>query len=314
MMRYKVAMPRLGQTLSCSWRLIAAVVVVISAGPTPGLTQKSGDSPPAYEPGEVLKDARDPVVATIDGRDLHLSDLGESLRQLPPSLQTVPFETLYPALLDGLVEHAALEQKARRLHLDDDPDVRRRMNAAAGRVLEQALLEQIQKEKVTENAVRALYGETYGSKTTVDQVRVRLILLGSEDEAAKAMARLQAGENFATVARDVSRDPSSAQGGDLGFLRREQLQRDLADVAFSLHVGEITPRPVRTNVGWCIIKAEERASVPPPSFEAVHDELRRLLTFRTNKEAAVAARAAASVREFNLNGTPVTSESTRSPP
>ena len=65
------------------------------------------------------------------------------------------------------------------------------------------------------------------------------------------------------------------QGGNLGFLRRGQLQPNVANAVFALTPGEITPKPVRTPVGWCIIKLEERSSVPPPSFEAAHDELLR---------------------------------------
>jgi peptidyl-prolyl cis-trans isomerase C len=267
--------------------------------------QESGKAPPTYVPGEVLKDVRDPVVAIVDGRELHLSELGDLVRELPPSERTIPFETLYPALLDGLIEHTALEQKARHLHLDEDPDVKRRMNAAAGRALEQVLLEQILKEKVTEKAVSALYAEIYGGKTSVEQVHIRLILLGNEADAAKALARLQAGEDFATVAREMSLDPSSAQGGDLGFLRREQLRPDIADVAFSLGPREITPRPFRTHIGWCIIKAEELESIPPPSFQAAHDELRRLLTQQTIKKAAIAARAETSVHQFNIDGSSI---------
>jgi len=280
----------------------------------PGRTQQNSDKPPAYEPGESLKEVHDPVVAIVDGRNLHLSELGDLTRELPLGERAIPFETLYPALLKALIDHTALELKARRLHLDEDPVVMRRMRAAAGRALEQALLEQIQGEKVTENAIGKLYGSIYAGKTTVDQVHIRVILLGSARDADTALARVQVGEDFATVARDMSRDPSSVQGGDLGLLRREQLRPEIADVVFSLGPRETTPRPVRSPIGWYIIKLEERVSVPPPSFEAAQDELRRLLTQQTINAAAASARAEALVKQFNMDGSPAVVQGGKSTP
>ncbi len=297
---------RRNQTASSMHRLLVAAAVAVSAGPVPGRAQQSNDNPPAYEPGETLKEVHDPVVAIVEGRNLYLSQLGDLVQQLPPGQRKLPFNLLYRPLLDNLIANTALELKARRLHLEEDPVVMRRMHAAAGRALEQALLDRIQEEKVTESALHALYDATYGGKTTVEQVHLRYILLGSETDAAKALGRLQAGEDFAAVARDVSLDPSSVHGGDLGYLRREQLRQDIAAVAFSLGPQKTTARPARINDGWCIIKVEDRVSVRPPSFDAVYDELRQTLARRTINEAAAAARAETSVQEFNMDGSPIT--------
>jgi peptidyl-prolyl cis-trans isomerase C len=308
-------MPRSDQITASVRRLpIAAAVVALMAAPMPGRAQHGDDKPSAYEPGDALKDGHDTVVAIVDGRELHLSDLADLVHELAPADRTIPFDTLYPALLANLVDHAALEQQARRMHLDEDPAVRRRMNTAAGRALEQALLEQMQEQQVTEQALFTTYNEIYGSKTTVDEVQVRVMLLGANADAVKAQARLEAGEDFATIAREMSRDSSAARGGDLGFLRREQLRPDIADVAFSLKPQETTPRPIRTRSGWYIIEAEQRISVPRPSFDAVRGELSRLLTQRMIKQAAVAARAEVSVRQFNLDGSPATDQNGKSMP
>jgi peptidyl-prolyl cis-trans isomerase C len=182
------------------------------------------------------------------------------------------------------------------------------MRAAAERALEQALLERIHRDEVTEAAVRKLYADSYGGKATVEQVRMRLILLGSANDSAKALARLKAGEDFAALAREVSRDPSATQGGDLGFLRREQLQPSVAGAVFAMAPGETTAAPVRTPIGWCIVRVEEKVTVPPPSFEVAHDELRRILIQQAVRKAISSMRADASVKTFNLDGTPVTQD------
>jgi hypothetical protein len=49
-------------------------------------------------------------------------------------------------------------------------------------------------------------------------------------------------------------------------------------------------------------------TVPPPSFEVAHDELRRILTQQAVRKAISSMRADASVKTFNLDGTPVTQD------
>jgi hypothetical protein len=43
-----------------------------------------------------MKDARDPVVAIVDGRYLHLSDLGDLVHELAPADRAIPFDTRQP--------------------------------------------------------------------------------------------------------------------------------------------------------------------------------------------------------------------------
>ncbi len=73
--------------------------------------------------------------------------------------------------------------------------------------------------------------------------------------------RLVAGEKFAKVASEVSQDPATAKnGGDLGFLRRGLLDRELDDAAFSLKAGELSG-PLRSSVGWHVLEVIERDTV-----------------------------------------------------
>ena len=76
-------------------------------------------------------------------------------------------------------------------------------------------------------------------------------------EGEKVLARLRAGEDFAKVARQVSKGPSAADGGDLGWLRRGTVQKALEDVAFKLETGHVSGL-VRAGPGLHVIKVEER--------------------------------------------------------
>jgi len=93
--------------------------------------------------------------------------------------------------------------------------------------------------------------------TTAEQVHARHILVDTEEEAQQALARIQAGESFETVAADVSVDTYSAQaGGDLGWFPRGAMVPEFEDVAFGTPPGEISDI-VASDYGYHIILVEE---------------------------------------------------------
>jgi parvulin-like peptidyl-prolyl isomerase len=75
--------------------------------------------------------------------------------------------------------------------------------------------------------------------------------------------RLDAGEDFATLAQQYSDDTgSAAQGGDLGWFGRGQMVAEFEDAAFKLQPGQVSD-PVKTQFGYHLIKVEERDPARP---------------------------------------------------
>lgn len=285
--------------------VVLALPALTEAQPASTDTSKS----PNYQPGQVLRSPTDPVVAIVDGRSLRLSQIADLLRELPPDVRGERFDKLYPVLLDDLIGHTAVELQARRLHLDEDPTVKRRMDEAAERALEQALIERREAEEVTEAAIRQLYQDMFDGKSAVDEVQLKLILLTSSESAVQAMARLNAGDDFGTVAREMSQDASAWRGGDIGIRRQYQLQPEIGAVAFSLHSHQTATTPVHNRLGWFIIRIEDRTTGPVPSFDDAHDDLRRILVRRAVDQTVAEARKEASVQEFNIDGSSITDQS-----
>jgi len=99
--------------------------------------------------------------------------------------------------------------------------------------------------------------------TDAEQIHARHILVKTEEEAKKVKERLQKGEDFAAVAKDVSLDPGSKdKGGDLGWFPRGQMIKPFNDAAFSLKPGEISD-PVKTSFGYHIIEVLEGPETRP---------------------------------------------------
>jgi len=161
------------------------------------------------------------------------------------------------------------------------------------RVVDYLLLDQNALQATIELADEELfdYYETNPEEfTQEEQVRARHILLqvGSdrtEQQAEEQMLairdRLANGEDFATLATELSDDPGSkTQGGDLGFFARGQMIAEFEEAAFAAEPGEVVG-PVKTNFGYHLIQVEERRDAGRSSFADAQEQIRsRLLNQR----------------------------------
>jgi peptidyl-prolyl cis-trans isomerase C len=296
---------------------VAALLIGPAAGQpaSSGLRADPGDTqnalaparllPPGYNPGEMLRDLANPVLAEVDGHQITLAEVGDAIRALPANMRELPFPELYPGVLDRLVREQALVQKARRMRLDADPVVKRRMQAAAERVLENELLNRLLGEEISELALLARYQEQYAGKPGPEEVNVRVILVPTEQAARKLIADLAAGADFAELARKNSIDASASEGGSLGFLRQDKLVPEIGAAAFVMEPGQVSPNPMRGRRGWFVVKVDARRRVPQPGFAEVREQLRREMLQEGVSRVAADALAVATVRKFNMNGTAI---------
>lgn len=106
----------------------------------------------------------------------------------------------------------------------------------------------------------AVVGEV--SSDTV-QVHARHILVSTKEQADEVLVRLDNGEDFVELARQYSLDVTTREeGGDLGwFTEIELLEPLVAETAFSLEVGQISP-PIATRLGYHIIQTLEFDTLP----------------------------------------------------
>ncbi len=89
-----------------------------------------------------------------------------------------------------------------------------------------------------------------------DKVHCAHILVKTETEAKAIKARLDKGEKFGAIAKNVSLCPSGKKGGDLGTFTRGRMVKEFEKVAFELEKGQ-TSGPVKTQFGCHIIKRLE---------------------------------------------------------
>jgi peptidyl-prolyl cis-trans isomerase SurA len=142
--------------------------------------------------------------------------------------------------------------------------------------------------KISDEDLKNYYQTHPGEFGGEDEVKVRHIFLPLAEgapaadeakvraEADRVRQRLATGEEFAGVARAVSKGPSAQEGGDLGWLRHGTIDRRLEEVAFSLKPGEVS-QPVRAGPGIHLFKVEERRKAGAKTFEEAKEEIRQRL-------------------------------------
>src|SRR5207245_2095991 len=82
----------------------------------------------------------------------------------------------------------------------------------------------------------------------------------ARETAAAVFARLKAGADFAEVAKEVSRDGTAKDGGDLGTLKKGELADEIESQIIRLAPGQVS-EPFRTGLGYHIVKLESRQTL-----------------------------------------------------
>jgi peptidyl-prolyl cis-trans isomerase C len=104
--------------------------------------------------------------------------------------------------------------------------------------------------------------------TEPEAIRLRAILVESEEETAAVLADLKAGKDFGLLARRLSKDPAGvASGGEVGWVERGRLDPEVEKVAFELAVGEVGIAKGRA--GYFVLRLEERRPERLRSFAEV---------------------------------------------
>lgn len=281
--------------------------IAFAQGPSPvapmDLTRPRFDTEtPQHDVGSLMTKAPQTVVAEIEGRAITLGQVGDTIRELPLAIRQRPFDTLFLQARQDLIQRQALVIKAHQTGLDDDPAIKRRVQEQVDRVLAEAYLLQQIDARITEEMLLKKYDEIVRGKPGADQVRFRLILVGTEREALEIIKELQSGADFATLARRASKDPTSAIGGEVAFVGRDGLTPEIGAVAFALAPGQLAPFPVGAAGAWYIVKVEERQRAETPPFQAVREVLRHYLQRETAPAVLKAALDQLTVREYTITG------------
>ncbi len=161
--------------------------------------------------------------------------------------------------------------------LSDDAEFKKRIAYLTDRELHNAFFKKHVVESVTPEEVKARYDKEIAALKPEEEVKARHILVKTEDEAKAVIKDLDAGKDFATLAKEKSTDPNKDDGGDLGYFTKERMVPEFSTAAFALEKGAYTKEPVKTQFGFHVILLEDKRLQPPPPLEQVEPQVRQLV-------------------------------------
>jgi peptidyl-prolyl cis-trans isomerase C len=241
----------------------------------------------------------DPLVAKVNGVEIHESDLamaeedmGREAQQLPPEQKR---EQMVAYLADVILAAKAAETKK----VGDQKEFKNRIAFIRNKLLMETLLQDVGKAAATPDAMKKVYDDAKKQMGGEQEVRARHILVPSEDEAKAVLAEVKKGTDFAELARQKSKDPgAAAEGGDLGYFTKDQMVPEFAEAAFKLDKGQVSD-PIKTQFGWHIIKVEDKRSKPVPEFDKIKDQIATYVERRAQAEFIGKLREGAKIERMD---------------
>ena len=181
-----------------------------------------------------------------------------------------------------LAQEKLIEEAAKKANIAQDPAVKALI---AERKTEIYSAELVRKNAAAHPLTDADLKKTYEEvKNQYDpnEIKVRHILVKTEQEAKDIIKSLNAGGDFAAIAKEKSLDQgTAAQGGEIPFtnIRRIAIP-GFAETAMALNKGSLLPVPFHSALGYHVIQLQDKREVPLPSFDALKPQIQNLAAQR----------------------------------
>ena len=225
------------------------------------------------------------VIVSVGEGSLTLQQLDDAI---PESIQSKISQEQVSNYIQQWIEMELVYQEALQLGLDKEKSFLAELENAKRELLVRSYLERHLSEdlEIPDIEARAYYNENKESyKLQQDEIKALHILVSDYSQANAAYRRIQGGESFEVVAREVSIDYTENGRLDLGYFNREEIVPEIASTVFRTRVGSIT-RPLRSEFGYHVFKIlDKKTKGSYREFEEVKDQIiARLKTIKKNEK------------------------------
>ncbi|MGE3244851.1 MAG: peptidylprolyl isomerase [Beijerinckiaceae bacterium] len=238
------------------------------------------------------------VVAKVEGVEITKADISlamEDIGRTLPRQMSADQRTNY--VINYLIDMALAAKEAEKEKLQDSAVFKQKVAYFRQKALMETYMDRLTKSAASPAKVEETYREAAKGHKPEAEVKASHILVPTKEEAETALKRLGGGEDFAKLAKEISKDPGSP-GGSLGWFAKDKMVPSFAEMAFKTEVGKISP-PVQSQFGWHIIKVEGRRVSEFPKLDKVREQIEQYLTRRTQANAIRQLRGAAKIEKFD---------------
>ena len=233
----------------------------------------------------------DTVLATVNGKDITLGHVIALQDRLPEQYRQLDDDVLYNGILDQLIQQTALADE-----MEKDPSKNVTLGLANERTafLSGEFLSKVGSAEIDEEDVKAAYAAQYANVAPEEEYNASHILVEQEEEAVAIIGMLDAGSDFAELAKEKSTGPSGPRGGELGWFGKGQMVPEFEQAVIGLENGSVSA-PVQTQFGWHVVKRNDSRNKAAPTLEEVRADIIAALQSEAVETAIAEVTAAATV-------------------
>ncbi|WP_299547337.1 peptidyl-prolyl cis-trans isomerase [uncultured Helicobacter sp.] len=202
--------------------------------------------------------------AEVNGSEVTERDIAALMRAMPGvAFDQLPQEAK-TQIINQAIERKLLIDQAKKERVQNSKEYKEAIaNVEEDLMLEVWMRKQMEKVKVSNSEIEKFYNENKSKFVQPETVKASHILVSSENEAKAVIAELKkAGKNvvskFDALAKEKSKDASAQNGGELGYIAKNQVVPEFANAAFKLKKGSYTTTPVKSQFGYHIILVEDK--------------------------------------------------------
>jgi peptidyl-prolyl cis-trans isomerase C len=230
----------------------------------------------AAKPGSAANTPAPTTLVTVNGKKIDSRTFDTFMQAVSGKPAAEAPQEQRDAMLDQFVNMTLAAQAAEKEGLAKDPEIAARIDLLRTQILAEAASEKyIKANPVSDEDVKKEY-DTQVAKMP-KEFKARHILVEKKEDAEAIIKELEAGGDFAKLAKEKSKDPgSAANGGDLGWFPAQQMVKEFSDALATLEKGAITKAPVQTQYGFHVIQLEDSRATQAPAFEDVKEQVKVL--------------------------------------
>ena len=223
----------------------------------------------------------DEILATVNGQSITKRDVNDFvIKSIPGATFSSLTNEQKKSVLTKMIDRKLFLEDAKKIKIEESVEYQE----ALKKLQENLMLDywmklKVEEIEVPESEIKQYYLNNIDKFSKPASVKVRHILLSTEDEAITLIAELEQIEKlnlkvkFIALAHSQSIGPSALNGGELDWFTYEQMVPEFSEAAFALTVGNITKKAVQTQFGYHIIYLEDKKENHTIPYRAVKDEI-----------------------------------------
>jgi len=234
----------------------------------------------------------DEVLATVNGKPISQKDVNEFvMKSIPGATFSSLTKAQKKSVINQMIERQLFLEDAKKINIEENIEYQKALEKLKENLmLDYWMKAKVEEIEIPEKEVKKYYFDNIEKFSQPASVKVRHILLATEEEAIPLIAELELTpksklrEKFIALAHSQSIGPSAVNGGELDWFTYEQMVPEFSEAAFALSVGNITKNAIKTQFGYHIIYLEDKKEKHTVPYRAVKGDILKALRLTKFKD------------------------------